>query len=175
MGNALVSFAIQRTPQTGKTDVSPDAVTSEETARIIEANKLSAAKTTNAWLAETKIESVSVRSDDGLQLKGSVINVDEESHRWVIVIHGYTLNKEAMNDYAYYYAQRGYHLLLPDLRAHGESEGEYFGMGWLDRKDIPKWINLIISRDPEAEIILHGVSMGAAAAMMTAGKNYQKM
>lgn len=33
-------------------------------------------------------------------------------------------------------------MLCPDLRAHGKSEGNYVGMGWLDRKDILTWVNL---------------------------------
>lgn len=61
-------------------------------------------------------------------------------------------------------------MLTPDMRAHGESEGKYIGMGWLDRKDVLQWIDFIIARDPQAEIILHGVSMGGATVMMVSGE-----
>ena len=40
-------------------------------------------------------------------------------------------------------------------------------MGWLDRKDILDWTDWIIDRDPEAEIVIYGASMGAATTMMT--------
>lgn len=43
-------------------------------------------------------------------------------------------------------------------------------MGWLDRLDIISWINWIIEQDPDAQIVLHGVSMGAATVMMTSGE-----
>ena len=43
-------------------------------------------------------------------------------------------------------------------------------MGWLDRYDIRDWARQIVSRDPDAKIIIHGISMGAAAAMMAAGE-----
>ena len=43
-------------------------------------------------------------------------------------------------------------------------------MGWLDRMDVLKWIDTIVEIDPEAEIILHGVSMGGATVMMTSGE-----
>lgn len=43
-------------------------------------------------------------------------------------------------------------------------------MGWLDREDILQWIDYITVRDPQAEIVIHGVSMGAATTMMTAGE-----
>lgn len=95
----------------------------------------------------------------------------EDSHRWVIAVHGYTGGRQHMYAYGAYYAERGYNVLTPDLCAHGESEGRYIGMGWLDRKDILKWIGLILDRDNAAEIVLHGVSMGGGTVMMTAGED----
>lgn len=43
-------------------------------------------------------------------------------------------------------------------------------MGWLDRRDLMRWISLIVQADPHARIVLHGVSMGATEVMMTAGE-----
>ena len=43
-------------------------------------------------------------------------------------------------------------------------------MGWLDRQDVLGWIDWIVARDPEARIVIHGISMGAATTMMTAGE-----
>ena len=76
-----------------------------------------------------------------------------------------------MYNYISMYAERGYQILMPDLRGCGESEGDYVGMGWLDRKDMLKWIDCICERDSDAEIVLHGVSMGGATVMMTAGED----
>ena len=67
--------------------------------------------------------------------------------------------------------EAGFNVLLPDLRGHGLSEGDYVGMGWLDRKDVLQWIDWVLAQDSEAEIVLHGVSMGAATTMMTAGED----
>ena len=62
-------------------------------------------------------------------------------------------------------------MFLPDLRGSGDSEGDYYGMGWLDRFDIISWIrDTILEEQPDADIILHGVSMGAATVMMTTGE-----
>lgn len=75
-----------------------------------------------------------------------------------------------MNPYAQEYQKQGYNTLQPDNRAHGESEGDYIGMGYLDQYDVMSWIHYILEKDPEAEIILHGVSMGESTLMMLSGQ-----
>ena len=75
-----------------------------------------------------------------------------------------------MASFANKFYDMGYNVLVPDLRGHGQSEGDYIGMGWHDRLDIIRWINKIIEEDKDANIILHGVSMGAATVMMTSGE-----
>ena len=92
-----------------------------------------------------------------------------ESHRWVILLHGYTGSKEMMYPYAYRYAQHGFNALAPDFRCQGESEGDYIGLGATDSRDLLLWIGMILQRDPDAEIVLHGLSMGASAALILSG------
>ena len=61
-------------------------------------------------------------------------------------------------------------MLLPDARAHGESEGEYIGFGCLDRNDALGWIKWLIGECGEdVKIMLHGTSMGGATVLMTSG------
>jgi len=43
-------------------------------------------------------------------------------------------------------------------------------MGYADRLDILDWVNWLISFDPQAEIVLHGISMGACAVLMAASE-----
>ena len=141
----------------------------DEAASTIDENRAAVAAQTEAWLREAEAERVEVVSDDGLTLVGEMYRRDG-SHKWLLGFHGYTSSRAGFRDIAAFYAARGFNVLLPDLRAHGESEGKYIGMGWLDRKDALKWIDLIVETDPEAEIVLHGVSMGGATVMMTAGE-----
>ena len=172
-GNLLVSFALKR-PKRLREEIMPDPVTEQETQDTVSANRKKLEKEAEEWIEEHGKTEALITSDDGLRLSGDIIPSDDESrsHKWVLAVHGYgyTGSRRAMYPYILPYLQRGYNALTPDLRAHGKSEGKYIGMGWLDRKDLVRWIELIVERDPEAEIVLHGVSMGGAAVMMTAGE-----
>lgn len=89
----------------------------------------------------------------------------------VICFHGYT--SQGLSDYiglSDYYQKRGFAMLLPDARAHGQSEGEYIGFGCLDRQDALGWIRWAVNElGEDVEILLHGTSMGAATLLMLSG------
>lgn len=123
------------------------------------------------WLNRAKVEEINLISKDDLKLYGRKIMKNQPNHKWVITVHGYRTNGDFMNKYALRYYNRGYNVIIPDLRGHRKSEGKFIGMGWLDKDDIKLWIKYIINIDREAEIVLHGVSMGAATVMMLSGDN----
>lgn len=123
-------------------------------------------------------EDVYIRSDDGLHLHANYIPAPETEaaeHRFAICVHGYAEASESMGLYASVYRDRyGMNVLLPDLRGHGRSDGDYVGMGYDDSRDILRWIDWILEKDPSAQIILHGISMGAATVLMTTGYSLPK-
>lgn len=120
---------------------------------------------------EQTMKDASITSRDGLKLCAKYRVQDVQNHRWIVCIHGYKDSHYFMLPYGAVFYRKGYNVLLPDNRAHGVSEGKYIGMGWLDKDDISLWIQWIVEQDPEAKIILHGISMGGATVMMTAGEN----
>lgn len=109
-------------------------------------------------------------SDDGLKLHGTWFP-NQDAKKIVICFHGYT--SQGMNDFvglSDYYLRNGFAMLLVDERAHGMSEGEQIGFGCLDRHDAMGWIRKVIEICGEdVEILLHGISMGGATVLMTAG------
>ncbi|MDO5334746.1 MAG: alpha/beta hydrolase [Coriobacteriia bacterium] len=91
-------------------------------------------------------------------------------HEYAICLHGYTNDPQSMALYVKRFYDRGMTVLAPAARAHAGSGGDYIGMGWPERLDVVKWIEAIVSRDPEARILVFGESMGAATAMNVAGE-----
>ena len=169
-GNYLVTFAISRSTASGIA-VAPTPTTSDDTKNTVDRVWKEISELTNNWVDSSAKEVVSISSSDGLNLVGDVFTTDANSHNWVIAIHGYTGKRQQMYSYARYYAEQGYNVLTPDMRSHGDSEGKFIGMGWLDKEDVKLWIDHVLGIDPDAQIILHGVSMGGATVMMTSGED----
>ncbi|AEI44397.1 alpha/beta hydrolase [Paenibacillus mucilaginosus] len=125
------------------------------------------------WLDAQPLQAWELLSGDGLRLRGYYLPALRDTSRIVLLAHGYSgSGKMHMNALAkLYHEQLGYHVLLPDARGHGDSEGAYIGFGWPDRRDVLLWIGELIRRfGGEAQIVLHGVSMGGATVLMTSGE-----
>ena len=130
------------------------------------------------WMKEHPLrEDVYLRADDGLQLHANFIPAAAAEgepgaeHRYAVCVHGCADASDSMGLYGRVYRDRyGMHVLLPDLRGHGKSDGNTVGMGYMDSADLLRWIDWILERDPSAQIVLHGISMGAAAVLLTTGR-----
>lgn len=112
-----------------------------------------------------------ITSSDNLKLHAYEVKNENKTDKWAIVVHGYTSEGKLLSSKAKHLYNMGYNVLVPDLRSHGTSEGNYIGMGWHDRLDIIGWINYIVKNNPNSEIALHGTSMGSATVLMVSGEN----
>ena len=123
------------------------------------------------WLLQQAIENIDITARDGIRLRGYYLPAEKPSDRLVIGLHGYT--SEGLGSFAahaHFFHRQGFDVLILDLRAHGQSEGDYIGFGVLDRYDCIEWIKYVEKRfDGEKRILLHGTSMGATTALMTLG------
>ena len=111
-----------------------------------------------------------ITSSDNLKLHAYEVKNENKTDKWAILVHGYTSEGKLLSSKAKHLYNMGYNVLVPDLRSHGTSEGNYIGMGWHDRLDIINWINYIVKNNPKSEIALHGTSMGSATVLMVSGE-----
>lgn len=135
------------------------------------ANRSDAEDKTKQWLKKAKREKLTLVADDKSILVARAIRTKKESDKWAVVLHGYNGNMEDVYDIAMRYQENGYNVLTPDLRANGESEGMFLGMGWTDRLDIINWIDVILQENPSAKVVIHGIDVGADAALMLSGES----
>ncbi|MDO4912005.1 MAG: alpha/beta hydrolase [Lactobacillus sp.] len=122
-----------------------------------------------AWYKRVKKSNWKMTSASGnYRLDANYISA--HSNKTVVILHGYMNNKDRMGEYAAMFHQLGYNVLLPDARAHGQSQGKYIGYGYPERYDVRKWIKLLLKKTGQKqEVAIYGLSMGAATAMMTTG------
>ena len=120
------------------------------------------------WL-DKNCKTLTMKSFDDLTL--NAYYADNDSEVYVVMVHGYRAEASTVVSPAKKMIKEGYNVLIPDLRGHGNSEGDFIGMGWIDRVDILDWIDKIIEKDEQAKIILYGISMGGATVMNVAGDN----
>jgi len=122
------------------------------------------------WLKEQQLEDVNILSQDGLVLHAYYLPAETHSGKVAILHHGFTSKAVDNAVHAKFFHDQGYEVLMLDLRAHGESEGEYVGFGILDRYDTLEWVKYSLERfGKDTRIVLMGVSMGAATVLMALG------
>lgn len=103
------------------------------------------------------------------------LRADSACGRTAVIVHGY---KDCAVKFLYlgrmYHRDLGYNILLPDLHAHGLSDGGSIGMGWNDRLDVMRWAEvaerMFRVAGHESRVVVHGVSMGAATVMCMSGE-----
>lgn len=113
-----------------------------------------------------------ILNDRGVKLHALHINAAEPTDKTAVIVHGYTDNAVRMLMIAYLYSrQLKYNVLLPDLYAHGMSEGTAIQMGWKDRLDLLQWTETANEMyGGHTQMVVHGISMGAATTMMMSGE-----
>ena len=114
-------------------------------------------------------EDVVFPTQDGLNLSGWYIPSSNEAA--IILLHGIASNRIMMLDLAEVIANHGYGVLLMDLRAHGDSEGDVYPFGGPEAEDVRAAVAYLQQNrddiDPE-RIGIVGWSLGAQTAIMGA-------
>jgi alpha-beta hydrolase superfamily lysophospholipase len=122
------------------------------------------------WYKSVPRTTVRITGYDGTKLAATYItSADAASTRTAILCHGYRSIDSDLAILAEMYSGLGFKILLPDARAHGLSGGSFTSFGRYERFDLRKWIDYVLMNfGAGEEILIHGVSMGASTAFLTA-------
>lgn len=121
-----------------------------------------------AWLRAQPVQQLYVESYDGLRLHAQFVPC-EHAKGTVLLFHGY--RSSWVVDFSislpFYHAQ-GYHLLIVDQRAHGESAGRWITFGVRERYDVLSWVTYVGQMlGQEHPLFLAGLSMGATTVLLS--------
>jgi fermentation-respiration switch protein FrsA (DUF1100 family) len=118
----------------------------------------------------TPHKKVEITTFDGLTLRGRYYEFSPDAPI-EIMMHGYHGNLERDLSGGIFRALNiGHSVLTYDHRGSGLSDGNTLTFGINESRDCRRWIDFVLKEiNPDAKIILSGVSMGAATAMITSG------
>ncbi len=116
---------------------------------------------------------IQFQSTDGIPLRGWFIPASAPAgggaRGTIIYCHGHNRTRVEMLPEAAFAHGLGYNGVLFDLRHQGESGGDITTVGYYERRDALGAVQYALTQEKAARpIILWGVSMGAAAALMAA-------
>lgn len=116
-------------------------------------------------------QNVSLESRLGYTLQGSYLPNPNPTKDTIVFVHGIAANRLMGLWYVPLYWNAGYNVLLYDSRASGESGGNSVTWGFYERYDLDQWVDWLQQHNPGGVVGVHGMSMGAATALMHAEIN----
>lgn len=112
-------------------------------------------------------EWIRIRGRDGTPLTGKFYP-GRPGAPLILFFHGYRSTAERDGSGGFQLCrEKGWHVLMADQRAHGESGGRTITFGIREREDCLAWAEAMAERmGPETPLFLWGISMGAATVLM---------
>ncbi|MBZ5513255.1 MAG: alpha/beta hydrolase [Acidobacteriia bacterium] len=108
-------------------------------------------------------------STDGIPLRGWYIPAPRRPQGTIIYCHGLNRTRTEMLPMAAFANALGYDGLLFDFRHSGQSGGDITTLGYQERYDVLGAVRFALAEEKAARpVVVWGVSMGAAAALMAA-------
>ena len=123
-----------------------------------------AAATEMATALGARVENVAITAGDGAALKGWLFTPRTLDAHSILLLHGIGGNRASMTDAARMFLEAGYRTLTVDLRAHGESDGEFGVAGPREADDTRRWIAWLQSAHSQDCVYAFGMSLGAGIA-----------
>ena len=123
---------------------------------------------TDKWLKEHEAQDIYIQNRENMKLHGLWVPAMNPKGT-VILAHGYC--SWYLLDFAVVfdvYNKLGFHILVPEQRSHGKSEGKYITFGVKESEDMQDWLAYHNANWGELPLFFHGMSMGASTVLYLA-------
>ncbi len=107
-----------------------------------------------------------LRSLDGVSLAATYWPGARADAPGLLIVHGLSATRRAIERNAEWLAARGYAVLTIDLRGHGESGRALHTFGWTESRDAHAAFAWLKRRQHGAPVAALGISMGGAALLL---------
>lgn len=111
-------------------------------------------------------QDVTLTTADGLKLVAW--HIPGQKPAAIIVVHGVDANRATVLPQAAMLAQAGFHVLLFDLRGHGQSEGSQLTYGYHEALDVQAALDFLLAQPDIEWVGAMGLSLGGAVVTRAA-------
>ncbi len=114
-------------------------------------------------------EKIHFKTRDNITLTASIFKSKKKTAKAnIILLHGIRSSKESFLPVIDFLTQNNFNAIALDLRAHGESGGEFCTFGYLEKQDVKRLIDCLIkTKNLKAPFGIWGHSLGGAIALQT--------
>src|SRR4051794_32672856 len=105
-----------------------------------------------------------ITTEDGLKLTAWNLKHDSAARGTILMFHGHGSSRSGIISEADAFYNLGWNVFMIDFRAQGESQGTACSVGYNEVKDVKAAYDGV-STTGEKNIVMYGVSMGAATVM----------
>jgi uncharacterized protein len=123
---------------------------------------INAVKGRNKTVADSTFQTVNLYTKNSIKIEGWYLKTDSAEKGTVVMFHGHGGTKSGILNEAAAFRKMGFHTLLVDFRAHGNSGGNTCTIGYEESEDV-KLAYEYVKEKGEKNVLLWGISMGAAA------------
>ncbi len=116
--------------------------------------------------ADDKTYTIDIQSFDGLILKADIYKIQNPIAN-IIVLHGIRSGRKNMKELCHKLNRNGFNAIALDLRAHGDSQGDYTTFGYYEKRDISVLIDRLKSENLGGDFGIWGHSLGGAVALQS--------
>jgi fermentation-respiration switch protein FrsA (DUF1100 family) len=114
------------------------------------------------------VQTLSIQTSRGNHLAAwYVVHPKATATHAALLMHGAGSNRLQMLQRAQLLYNLGYNVLMFDFQGHGESLGQYVTYGYLESQDATSAFDYLKQLNPQAKLLVIGVSLGGASALLS--------
>ena len=114
---------------------------------------------------DISFEATTIQSESGSSL-AAWYALPPSASATVVLLHPVRSDRRAMIGRAEMLHDRGFAVLLVDMQAHGESQGDNITIGFLEKLDVTAAVGFVKQNHPNHKIGIDGWSLGGAATLL---------